>query len=159
MSPDAGWVPPCNGGRGREGGWAARGMLTAGTRRSPCHPLPAMWDSPLLGVCGDCTCQVPGSEQVCGWSQPLLWSLHTRRLLSCGMQSPVLGLRGVLAQRQRWEKRPGLRVPIGGAVGLGGGLWGVGIFAVDVCLVGPVDGGAAWPISGASSGGVAVFWK
>lgn len=38
------------------------------------------------------------------------------------MQSPVLGLRGVLAQRQRWEKRPGLRVPIGGAVGLGGGF-------------------------------------
>lgn len=38
------------------------------------------------------------------------------------MQSPVLGLKGVLAQRQRWEKRPGLRVPVGGAVGLGGAL-------------------------------------
>ena len=86
------------------------------------------------------------------------WSLHTRHLLSCGMQSPVLGLRGVLAQRQWWEKRPGLRVPIGGVVGLGGGF-GVEIFAVDACLVGPADGGAAWPVSGASSGGVAVFWR
>ena len=40
-----------------------------------------------------------------------------------------------------------------------GGGCGVGIFAVDVCLVCPADGGAAWPVSGASSGGVAVFWK
>ena len=71
----------------------------------------------------------------------------------------MLGLRGVLVKRRLWEKHPGLRVPIGGGGRAGGRLWDVGIFTVDVCLVGPVDSGAAWPISGASSGGVAVSRK
>lgn len=70
----------------------------------------------------------------------------------------MLALRAVLEKRRLWEKHPGLRVPMGGG-GAVARLWDVGMFAVDVCLVGPGDGGAAWPISGASSSGVAVFWK
>lgn len=102
-----GWWAVC-----QAAGGHPSGTLTAGARHSPCRPLPATWDSPLLGVCGDCTCQVLGSEQVCGRSHALLWApLHTQCLLSCSVQGPVLGLRAVLEKRRLWEKHPGLRGP------------------------------------------------
>ena len=160
-----GWWAVC-----QAAGGHPSGTLTTGAWHSPCRPLPstwhslccplpAMWDSPLLGVCGDCTCQALGSEQVCGRSHALLWApLHTHRLLSGSVQGPVLGLRAVLEKRRLWEKHPGRRVPVGGG-GAVARLWGVGAFAVDVCLVGAGAGGAAWPVSGASSSGAAVFWK